>query len=377
MALGIVLHAALPFIPWRDWDGIEPFALNTLVALVHGFRMPLFFLLSGFFTAMLMHRRGLRALVGHRVRRVGLPLLVSVFTILPAVWASYDAGWAIMGESAPGGLATDSSGAEDGFRFAHLWFLWVLLWQMTGFVALVLLWRLCLGRAAARLIPQRHVVPTRRILLWSLPPLAAIFQQMMSGWFGPDTSETLLTAPRVLLYYACFFGFGALVHNCRARDGTEAIEALGRRWIAHLGMSVLVVFPFSFAMRESHRSVSLLLQVAFAWMMAFGLIGLFRRCLSAPRFLVHYLSDASYWVYLAHLPLVLLAQGAVTHLGLSAMAGFAVMCVAVTAVLLASYHYAVRYTPIGRLLNGRRTRRGDRDHQVALATTFSHRPPLG
>jgi len=42
--------------------------------VIHGFRMPLFFLLSGFFTAMLWQSRGLQRLWRHRLNRLGLPL---------------------------------------------------------------------------------------------------------------------------------------------------------------------------------------------------------------------------------------------------------------------------------------------------------------
>ncbi len=60
---------------------------------VHGFRMPLFFLLSGFFTAMLWRRRGLSSLVRHRIRRIALPLAIGMVTVVPAV--NWSIEWAI------------------------------------------------------------------------------------------------------------------------------------------------------------------------------------------------------------------------------------------------------------------------------------------
>ena len=49
------------------------------------------------------------------------------------------------------------------------------------------------------------------------------------------------------------------------------------------------------------------LQVVFAWGMTFGLIGLCRSLLKRENRVVRYISDSSYWLYIAHLPLVLLA----------------------------------------------------------------------
>ncbi|MEM9655823.1 MAG: acyltransferase family protein, partial [Actinomycetota bacterium] len=147
MLLGIALHAALPDVPyWRPGDtggGL----LFGFFEFVHGFRMPLFFILSGYFTTMLWRRRGLRELVNHRLRRIGLPLAVSVVVVLPLVVAGIIVGYEISGVDInavdPAGTYADEwQGAIDddyenwGFSFAHLWFLWFLLWLIAGFGAL-------------------------------------------------------------------------------------------------------------------------------------------------------------------------------------------------------------------------------------------------
>ena len=114
MLLGIVLHGALAFIPgaWAVSDtSVEgegtPFGI--LVTAIHGFRMPVFFLMSGFFTAMLWRQRGLQALVRHRARRVLLPLAIAMFTVIPLMWVAW--GYA---ESVS--KADDDSGAEVEVR---------------------------------------------------------------------------------------------------------------------------------------------------------------------------------------------------------------------------------------------------------------------
>ena len=91
MLLGIVLHGAMSFIPgagllWGVQDARASDSFGVMLASIHGWRMPLFFLVSGFFTAMLWKKRGLQALFAHRFKRIFLPLVASMLTITPLMW---------------------------------------------------------------------------------------------------------------------------------------------------------------------------------------------------------------------------------------------------------------------------------------------------
>ena len=107
---------------------------------------------------------------------------------------------------------------------------------------------------------------------------------------------------------------------------------------------------------ELRRPLSVALQVIFAWMMAFGLMGLCRKLLIRENKTIRYLSDSSYWLYVAHLPLVIGAQLIVRAWPLSASVKFTFVSVVVTGILLVTYQMLVRYTWLGTLLNGPRTR---------------------
>ena len=65
MLLGIVLHSALAYTAglWPVQDSQNSDGLGFCVVAIHGFRMALFFLLSGYFTAMLWRKRGSQALL--------------------------------------------------------------------------------------------------------------------------------------------------------------------------------------------------------------------------------------------------------------------------------------------------------------------------
>ena len=123
-----------------------------------------------------------------------------------------------------------------------------------------------------------------------------------------------------------------------------------------LPLSPVLLFGPGLALIEISWVTASAIQVTFAWTMSFGLIGLFRRFMAAERFWVRYLSDASYWMYLAHLPLVFVAQGLIARWDIPAIPKFFVISASVTAILLVTYQYLVRYRAIGRLLNGKRIR---------------------
>ncbi len=67
-----------------------------------------------------------------------------------------------------------------------------------------------------------------------------------------------------------------------------------------------------------------------------------------------YLSDASYWIYIVHLPLVMLAQVWVQDWAGPWWVKLIGVSAGVFAVCLASYELLIRHSFMGRWLNGRR-----------------------
>ena len=88
--------------------------------------------------------------------------------------------------------------------------------------------------------------------------------------------------------------------------------------------------------------------------MSFACVGLFRSILSREDRAVRYLSDASYWIYLAHLPLVIITQTVICNWVMPALVKFLLASLFVGAAMLLTYDKLVRYTFIGRFLNGNR-----------------------
>ena len=166
----------------------------------------------------------------------------------------------------------------------------------------------------------------------------------------------------VLFYYGIFFFFGALYWDLDDQD-----ETFGRYWYVSLPIAIVALFPIGQGLLNSsswistivgsHASlVSVFVQSLYAWLMVSGSIGLFRTFFykRSPR--MRYVSDSSYWLYLIHLPLLLILQWSIVDLNISALVKFPLTCAILTAFMLLTYEYSVRYTPIGTLLNGKKVR---------------------
>lgn len=103
-----------------------------------------------------------------------------------------------------------------------------------------------------------------------------------------------------------------------------------------------------------HHVVGCALAGLSMWMLIFGIVGLFVSKLAHPRPIVRYLSDASYWMYLVHLPFAIGIPGLLATSPAPATVKFAITLAVTSVVTLVSYHYLVQATAIGALLNGRR-----------------------
>ena len=80
-----------------------------------------------------------------------------------------------------------------------------------------------------------------------------------------------------------------------------------------------------------------LLTSGFSGVTIVGMMGLFRRFLNEGRPVIRYFSDSSYWLYLAHLPLMIVVQILVSAWEASLLLKLVIVITSVTAILLAVY----------------------------------------
>ncbi len=363
LLLGVVLHGVMSFMTPRIWivgDSAPDPAFNVVFYAIHLFRMTTFFLLAGFFARLLLERRGLRDFVVNRLKRIALPFAVFWPIVVPAI-----IGLAILANlPAPGETAPPAPPPPPGVPLAHLWFLYVLLLLYAGALAV---------RAIARRIPGSETFGrqldgvVRGLVRADLMPLvlglplatAFFYRDNWLLWFGVPTPDIgVVPNLAAVTAFTTAFAFGWWLHR-----SAELIDHLAKR-VWFYGPAALAgtwaclklagVTPTLVPVSGDANPFYCLAYPITAWIWSFFLVGAARRFLHAANPVVTYLAEASYWVYLIHVPVLLFFQHLVQDLAAPSLAKVIVVIGGTLFVSLLSYQLLVRYSFMGAILNGRR-----------------------
>ncbi len=369
LLLGVAFHAAMSFLPglppgvWSMVDNSPSAFLGDAGFVAHCFRMSLFFFIAGFFGRLLYHKLGSRGFWANRAMRILLPLIVAWMIVAPLVFAIWGMGASKMFNGAPPAAPP----MPDGwFPLMHLWFLHQLLVLYVAVIALrAVLVRLDPAQKLRNLI-DRAVEGAIRVPIAVFVlglPLAATLMALPFWiyWTGiPTPDHSLIPEVPATVGFGTAFIVGWLVN--RSKNSLAAIES---RWFVHL---VLAVIATGWLLHTTHvtpiaapgltRTLFACIFGVAVWGWIFGLTGAALRFLSNYNPVRRYIADASYWIYLAHLPVVAVLAVWVGQWPLHWGIKYPFILVVSFAVLFLSYHYLVRPTFIGKVLNGRKHPRG-------------------
>jgi glucans biosynthesis protein C len=372
LLLGVVLHSAAAFLDgfpiplWQD----EPHAVPAVAYyVIHMFRMSAFFLIAGLFARLIVERRGVQAFIKDRLKRVGVPLFLFgpvVLLLLPLglVLGALPHGLDFLTSLAPVPAAAPEN-AEGGGILAHLWFLYYLL----IFYAVALLLRGAVHGADAKGSIRAGCDSVVRFVMrgvWApaliaLPIAAYLYQhETWTEWLGLPAPFSLVPETTALLGYGLPFLLGWLLHR-----QLPLLLALRTSWLGYLivavVLTVLCLKIIGVTPRWSGPTLTggerLLYTLAYTvglWCWVFGFVGAAVRFLSDAHPVTRYLADASYWVYLLHMTTILFFLTLMRPYDWHWSIKLAIMVGGSMPILLLSYHYLVRFTWIGAILNGRR-----------------------
>ncbi|ANH70956.1 hypothetical protein ABE85_25825 (plasmid) [Mitsuaria sp. 7] len=360
MVLGIALHAADVFVSAGDWlvsDSHRGIAFDALVAVIHSFRVPGFFLLSGLLFAGSLTRHAAPGLALRQLVRLGVPLL--------SCWAVLNAAQTALLAWHRGGDPWEAL-ASISTPMGHLWFVRDLLVMNL----LVLVW-----------VAIRGALPlgTRRKIAFASLPASHPIHWMTVALIGALLSHLLLVVVRLsglayapgpggltlfnLAFYAPMFLAGLTMRHhptwlagwLRTPWWLLPVAAFAANW----GDAASDTLPHALA-----REVALAVELLGIWLATGAAVGLLARWRSRPHgsgmgdrlghHLGRALADASYTIFLVHHLMVVALALLLLPLDWPAALKFALIASGALALSLAFHRWVVRPFAVTRLLfNGR------------------------
>lgn len=355
MLAGVVFHAALAYSPlmhpfWPAADAGRAALVDAVAWFLHMFRMPLFFVVAGYFAALLAARRGMGGLFRNRCARVLLPLLLFLPLVLTSMhWLTANAA-ATVAHPSPAldwirAWIDEHGTLPSASGWVHLWFLfYLMLFTLLVWVASALE----LGRIGDRIAALSSAVLPAALPLLLAPALASVGVP----WPAPEFFIPPLWAQA---FFGIYFALGyQAFHRTGMLDRLRplspflsggAVAAYAALFWLTDGLTALQPSP------SRHFLHAVLEAYAGLWMTLWCLLAA-RRWLNGRSATMRWLADSSYWVYLVHLPVLFAIQYRLLDVQMHWTAKFAISTLSTLVLAFASYQLLVRHTPIGRLLNG-------------------------
>lgn len=356
--LSVPYHAALLYEPGHEnWITAQEASrvYGYFTGFTHLWRMHAFFLIAGFFTAMMLSRSATGEWLGSRLVRLGVPLLTGLFLISPIeiLAVAVDEAGGFNREALRLWLNHLQTPGEHWI--AHLWFLITLIaLSLIAATArpLAPVLRAVLASPAYRMLRDGRAVlllVLAAFVAWRL--FLAIYPRVLNGdiIFLADMVDL-----RNALFYLPFFTLGALLYKDPALR--ERFIAGGRHsWI--LGVIAFVLhtawvggaatLPALVATRALEATASLCLSATAMFA--------FKAFLDTPSAAARRFADAAFTIYLVHFPMVSWLGVLFKQVQIGAVLEWLIISTVGTAAAYAVHRYAVLRIPLlAFLLNGQK-----------------------
>jgi glucan biosynthesis protein C len=321
LMFGIPYHASLTARPgpWianfhdRSTDFIQ------LADYLHLFRMPGFYMIAGYFAAMLLQKRPVASYLPSRLHRLVPPFLAGTFLLVPAMHFLL---LLITGHPTPLARWWEIMTMADRNPFEHLWFVQVLLYYTAALAAVVWLFP---ALARAELKGEQ-----RTLVRWFIPltlatglllGLCGLGSLQLERYRYLDNFAVNFLSARYALDYLPWFLLGAVL---------QRIPALDRRFARFSWILFLTGLAASIAVVFYTRSVPFLWRPVLTGVAALCLtqasLGALAHFIDGERRWVKALVSASFVIYLFHEPLIVLATPLLDQLPIPLWPRFILLC---------------------------------------------------
>jgi glucan biosynthesis protein C len=352
MLLGIVLHGALPYMGlpnevWPSDKGSSPIT-NIIFEFIHIWRMPVFFVLAGFFASLVIDRYSWSYWWDNRLKRILLPVII--FTPILALTVPWIWIYGLYGK-------LSFFYTMEGSPW-HLWFLYhLMLFAFFSFICVSLgeiLRNKGLG-IAVNYLSYLNIFGwvTKYRIFQSRYPVMLTLLILLTGW------STAAELPENPIASALYFSFGYGLYK-----KTSLLNFMKRHWIKYMVASIFFFVLYLLTYKnldyldpttwETWYIPYIGLKSINGVLFSYALIGFAEEKFGDYSSVLRFISDSSYWIYLIHFPLITLITFSMFNITLFLELKFIIAIIVTSLIGLISYKYMVRSTLIGVLLNGKK-----------------------
>lgn len=352
MLLGVVLHSASIYktsASWAIYDTANSGVFDSLVYLIHLFRMPAFFIVSGFFCHMTLTSYGSPQFLKVRLPRIIVPILTVALTL--NTLEMY-----VLKEfrQEPDFFATVLSTGYwlGGGWVSHLWFLNNLAVYFFVSAVVYSLFGLPLVRLMEKIrANQNFTIGGFYLLILPCVTYGMGLLILKSGFTFPAPLGFLNSYE--IAHYASFFFFGLFLGA--HRNLIEDFSKLKPWFIPIIIASIYVVITFPHENPNLIEKVILrYVEALLPWTGCILCFSFFKKYFNYRFRIFSYLSDASYTVYLFHHLFVIGFGILILNLEINVFAKFALVLSSSILVSLAIHHFGVlKFTGLRYLFNGK------------------------
>ena len=348
LLMGVLIHVLMLFL--EPADGSEPrLGASVIFIWIHTWRMPLFMLLAGFFTAFSLAKRDVGNYALNRLIRLGAPILL-LWSVIPAIdeaatelfkipelisWLFYDVPFTL--------------------RLDHLWFLYYLLL----FYGVLLLLE-SINPKIFSFIADYKLSLTRVLILW-LPILILLspVNKPTGGIFGDIPATFGEVHVGSMLFMASFFIIGIQIH--KNPHFLESLKQM-RFWLPSLIVSSLIPIgllgwggfkdePFAFSGPLEMWIVNGLAGSA-TLLLVLSIMGLAMHRISSSGQMLRWLVKLSYPIYVFHLMFVISVSGTLMFFGVNDWLVVLLGFLSGIFFPVIIYYAFISWTPLDWIFNG-------------------------
>ena len=359
MLLGLVLHSAITYgvidygAGWSLKDsGATHLSNDFIFGFIHAFRMQIFFIVAGFFGAMLFYERKPLKMVKNRISRIVFPFIVFVLLLWPTIVFTF-VYTSLIFSGSNNAFSETIANFSNPLIFIpkstfHLWFLYYLALITFVSVGLGLVFKKLPTFSNRISLTFNWIIQKTVLRIVIFAGITATVYFIMGTW-TVSTSNSFVPDLNTFIYYFVFYIIGWVLFKSK-----HLLETFMKYdWFCTiLGITLFSIHFFMYASfsYEAH----IIIKSIMVWFFIFGITGLFIRYGSKHSSIMRYISDACYWVYLVHLSFTAIIPSLLYNWDVLATIKFLTVLISTTIICFVTYHYFVRTSFIGKFLNGRK-----------------------